>query len=150
MLKENKYFFQDNENFRRSDLVLLKTVSHLTLSSVVDNESSHVNSIMYSCINNDPTIAESQFQKLKNWVNDLTPLEVKEELKELLFPLLCHFYIEMLKGGHKTAAASFLKKNQSISTEKEAVLLLEELAGVESVTDIEGKAVIKNFRYLHI
>lgn len=121
-------------------------MSNFTLSSLVDNESSHVNSIMYSCINNDPSIAESQFYKLKNWINDLTLLDVREELKALLFPLLCHLYIEMLKGGHKTAAASFLKNNQSLSTEEEGILLLEQLASIENPKDIDDKNIIQNLR----
>ncbi|EEB15358.1 WD-repeat protein, putative [Pediculus humanus corporis] len=138
--------YSDNENFKKSDLVLLKTVSHLTLSSVVENESSHANSILYSCINNDPSVAESQFLKLKNWINELTNTTVKNELKELLFPLLCHLYIEMLRGGHKNAAGTFLKKNQSISTEEEAILMLEELASIESTKDIEEKDIVQNLR----
>lgn len=125
-------------------------MSHLTLSSVVDNESSHVNSIIYSCINNDPSIAESQFHKLKSWINELTSVDVKEELKELLFPLLCHLYIEMLRGGHKIAAASFLKKHQSISTEEEAILMLEELASIDSTKDIEEKDVVQSLRFVNL
>lgn len=125
---------------------MIKTIQQIALSTVVENESSHVNSIMYSCINNDPTIAEAQFSKLKNWISEIKPSFISDELKEILFPLLCHLYIEMLRGGHKTAAATFLKKNQSISTEEEAILMLEELATVESTKDIEEKDVIKTFR----
>lgn len=115
---------------------------------MVENETSHVNSIMYTCINNDPTIAETQFTKLKNWIYDVKPTYISEELKEILFPLLCHLYLEMLKGGHKIAAANFLKKNQSISMQEEAILMLEELATVESTKDIEEKDVIKTLRFV--
>lgn len=124
----------------------MKNVSHLALTSIVENESSHINSIIYSCINNDPSVAESQFSKLRCWISELSTVSVREELKEILFPLLCHLYVEMLRGGHKTAAATFLKKNQSISTDDEAVLMLEELASLENTKDIEDKNVIQNLR----
>lgn len=125
---------------------MAKSIPHIALSSVVENQSSNVNSIMYSCINNDPSIAESQFARLKIWLNELEPSNIAQELKAILFPLLCHLYIEMLQGGHKAAAASFLKRNQSISTEEEAILMLEELATVENVKDIEEKDIIQNLR----
>ena len=52
----------------------------------------------------------------------------------------------MLRGGHKNAAGTFLKKNQSISTEEEAILMLEELASIESTKDIEEKDIVQNLR----
>ena len=126
---------------------MIKTIQQIALSSIVENETSHVNSIMYSCINNDPSVAESQFTKLKNWIYEVKPAHISEELKEILFPMLCHLYLEMLKGGHKVAAANFLKKNQSISMEEEAILTLEELATIENTKDIEEKDVIKTLRF---
>lgn len=100
---------------------------------------------MYKCVNNDPTVAEAQFCNLKNWINELECSKMSEELKTVLFPMLCHLYIEMLSGGHKTAASSFLIKHQSLSSE-EGFELLEELASAESTKDINESKVLSCLR----
>lgn len=43
---------------------------------------------------------------------------MKNELLGLLSPLLCHLYLEMLRGGHSTAAQVFLKQHSATLPQK--------------------------------
>lgn len=54
---------QDTDHFRKSDFVLSHDSMQLTLDSSIDNDASRLNSIVYSTINNDTTLAEQQFTK---------------------------------------------------------------------------------------
>lgn len=108
-------------------------------------EASFPNSVSYKCVNNDPAVAEAQFANLKSWINELECHKTAQELKIILFPMLCHIYLDMLIGGHKAAASSFLMKHQSIGLE-EGYELLEELATVEDLKDLSDKKTLNHLR----
>lgn len=90
-------------------------------------------------------MAETQFHNLKAWINEIDCHKTSDELKALLFPLLCHLYIEILTGGHKDEATAFLRKYQSVSPE-EGYELLEELASIEKVKDGNEKKILTLLR----
>lgn len=139
--------YTDADHFRKSDLVLSQNCKQMTLAAAVVKDSSRLNSIIFSSINNDITQAELQFTKIKSWISELTEEDCRNELSVLLFPLFCHLYLEILRGGHRQATSKFLKRHQEMFAGKESCRgLIEELSSVFTTQDIDTRPVIKAFR----
>lgn len=79
----------------------------------IKNEISRTNSFSYSNIsslNSNTSPVDQQFTKLMAFVQQEKRPVVHQELEKLLPPLLCHLYIEMLKGKDWKPAHDFLRK----------------------------------------
>lgn len=86
------------------------------MNETIKNEISRANSFLYSnifCLNNNPAQVDKEFNKLQMFVQ-AQKSSLRKELMGLLPPLLCHLYIEMLKGRDWKPAIEFLKKYSSI------------------------------------
>lgn len=86
------------------------------MNETIKNEISRANSFLYSnifCLNNNPAQVDKEFNKLQMFIQAQKSL-VRKELMGLLPPLLCHLYIEMLKGRDWKPAIEFLKKYASV------------------------------------
>lgn len=57
--------------------------------------------------------------RLVNFIKEIKIEKVKNELFGLLSPLLCHMYLEMLRGGHGGAAQMFLKRHSATLPQKD-------------------------------
>ncbi|XP_077289169.1 protein will decrease acetylation-like isoform X2 [Arctopsyche grandis] len=91
----------------------------MAVSAIVDGEAGRSNSILFSCINNDPVQCEQQFTKLVTYIKSIEPESIQNELSNLLCPLLCHMYLEMLRGGHVNVAQMFLKRHSTSLPQKD-------------------------------
>lgn len=101
------------DRFRRSDLTLTQSTEQIVMNNAIRNEISKANSFLFSnvfCLNNNPTQVDQHFVKLCNYIKS-QPEPVRRELSELINPLLCHLYIEMLKGRDWRPAIEFLRKH---------------------------------------
>ncbi|XP_055322002.1 uncharacterized protein LOC129578004 [Sitodiplosis mosellana] len=110
-LKQKNYSM--NEKFRKSDLALTQTMDQYDVMMMMDDDVAKVNSILYSnvlCLSNNQSTVELQFSKFHKFIQSQTVPAVKAELQTLLWPLLCHIYIEMIKGRDSRPAAEFLRK----------------------------------------
>ncbi|CAO1443308.1 unnamed protein product [Diamesa serratosioi] len=110
-LKSKNYAI--NERFRRSDLVLTQSREDFMMDLKIKNEISRTNSFSYSNIsslNSNTSPVDQQFTKLMAFVQQEKRPVVHQELEKLLPPLLCHLYIEMLKGKDWKPAHDFLRK----------------------------------------
>ncbi|EDS31608.1 wd-repeat protein [Culex quinquefasciatus] len=110
-LKQRNYMITDR--FRRSDLILTQSTEQIVMNSAIRNEISKANSFLFSnvfCLNNNPAQVEQHFVKLCNYIKS-QPEPIRRELSELVNPLLCHLYIEMLKGRDWRPAIEFLRKH---------------------------------------
>ncbi|XP_045496473.1 TAF5-like RNA polymerase II p300/CBP-associated factor-associated factor 65 kDa subunit 5L [Colias croceus] len=94
-----------------SNNTVSRSAEEMAVATIVQCESSRANSILFSCINNDPGQYDTQYTRLFNFIKDLKLEKVKNELLGLLTPLLCHLYLEMLRGGHGGPAQMFLKRH---------------------------------------
>ncbi|CAO1439105.1 unnamed protein product [Diamesa tonsa] len=102
-----------NERYRRSDLVLTQSREDFMMDLKIKNEISRTNSFSYSNIsslNSNTSPVDQQFTKLMAFVQQEKRPVVHQELEKLLPPLLCHLYIEMLKGKDWKPAHDFLRK----------------------------------------
>lgn len=88
-----------------------RSAEQMAAATIVQCEASRANSILFSCINNDSGQYDVQYSRLVNFIKDVTNEKVKNELLGLLCPLLCHLYLEMLRGGHGGPAQMFLKRH---------------------------------------
>uniref|UniRef100_A0A1Q3FV62 Putative wd40 domain protein n=1 Tax=Culex tarsalis TaxID=7177 RepID=A0A1Q3FV62_CULTA len=110
-LKQRNYTITDR--FRRSDLILTQSTEQIVMNTAIRNEISKANSFLFSnvfCLNNNPAQVDQHFVKLCNYIKS-QPEPVRRELSELINPLLCHLYIEMLKGRDWRPAIEFLRKH---------------------------------------
>ncbi|KAI5646947.1 WD domain, g-beta repeat domain-containing protein [Phthorimaea operculella] len=104
--------FSNNNSISRS-------AEQMAVATIVQCEASRANSILFSCINNDPGQYDVQYTRLVNYIKDIKTEKVKNELLGLLSPLLCHLYLEMLRGGHGGAAQMFLKRHSATLPQKD-------------------------------
>uniref|UniRef100_A0A336M040 CSON005522 protein n=1 Tax=Culicoides sonorensis TaxID=179676 RepID=A0A336M040_CULSO len=116
-------FHSSSERRNRSDYLLENTTrDQMIMNETIKNEISRANSFMYSnifCLNNNPTQVDKEFNKLQTFIN-AQKSTLRKELTALLPPLLCHLYIEMLKGRDWKPAIEFLKKYANIVGNVEA------------------------------
>lgn len=102
-----------NERFRKSDLVLTQSKDDFMMDLKIRNEISRGNSFTFSNIsslNGSQSPADQQFNKLLGCVQCQKNNTVRKELESILPPLLCHLFIEMLKGKDWRPAHEFLRK----------------------------------------
>ncbi|CAK1579324.1 unnamed protein product [Parnassius mnemosyne] len=96
-----------------------RSAEEMAVATIVQCEASRANSILFSCINNDPGQYDVQYTRLFNFIKEIKLERVKNELLGLLTPLLCHLYLEMLRGGHGGAAQMFLKRHSATLPQKD-------------------------------
>uniref|UniRef100_A0A182MUQ2 EML-like second beta-propeller domain-containing protein n=1 Tax=Anopheles culicifacies TaxID=139723 RepID=A0A182MUQ2_9DIPT len=82
------------------------------MNTAIKNDTSIVNSFLYSniCLNSNIALVEQHFAKFAKFVRN-QPEPIRTELYEIIPPLLCHLYIEMLKGRDWRPAIEFLRKH---------------------------------------
>lgn len=83
---------------------------------MIENDISKGNSFLFSnvlCITNNHYIVDQQFSKFVKFIEAQSDL-IKKELQLFIGPLLCHLYLELLKGHEVKAAGEFLKKNANL------------------------------------
>lgn len=81
--------------------------------SQIENEVARSNSVSYSCSNNDPAIIDQNFTNFLLWMKDQKKKKLCTDFDQLVGPLFCHFYIEILKGDHKEKAGVFFRNHLS-------------------------------------
>ncbi|VVC97755.1 unnamed protein product [Leptidea sinapis] len=96
-----------------------RSAEEMAVATIVQSESSRANSILFSCINNDPGQYDIQYSRLFNFIKDIKVEKIKNELLGLVTPLLCHLYLEMLRGGHGGPAQMFLKRHSATLPQKD-------------------------------
>uniref|UniRef100_A0A4Y0BN43 EML-like second beta-propeller domain-containing protein n=1 Tax=Anopheles funestus TaxID=62324 RepID=A0A4Y0BN43_ANOFN len=109
-LKARNYSVTDR--YRKSDLILTQSTEQIVMNTAIKNDTSMVNSFLYSniCLNSNITQVEQHFAKFAKFVrNQQEP--IRTELNEIIPPLLCHLFIEMLKGRDWRPAIEFLRKH---------------------------------------
>jgi transcription initiation factor TFIID subunit 5 len=78
------------------------------------SEISRTNSFSYSNIvglnSNGSLLVDQQFGKLLLFVQSQNDQQIRKDLEQLLPPLLCHLYLEILKGKEWKPAIEFLRK----------------------------------------
>ncbi|XP_059611911.1 TAF5-like RNA polymerase II p300/CBP-associated factor-associated factor 65 kDa subunit 5L [Phlebotomus argentipes] len=112
-LKQRNYTYDDR--YRKSSRCFTQSTDQLQITGNVEKEIFRGNAFLYSnvfCINSSVQV-DQQFSRISLFIQSLSGT-IKNELRNLLPPLLCHLYIEMLKGRDWKPATDFLKKNATI------------------------------------
>lgn len=108
---DTEYYSNNNPNCQSAE--------QMAVSTIVQSEASRANSILFSCINNDSSQYDIQYTRLVNFIKEIRIEKLKNELLGLLSPLLCHLYLEMLRGEHGGAAQVFLKRHSATLPQKD-------------------------------
>ncbi|XP_070494255.1 transcription initiation factor TFIID subunit 5 isoform X1 [Chironomus tepperi] len=110
-LKQKNYPI--NERFRKSDLVLTQSKEEFLMDLKINTEISRTNSFTFSNIsslNGSQSLVDQQVSRLVKFVQCQRNSTLRKELESLLPPIVCHLYIEMLKGREWRPAHDFLRK----------------------------------------
>ncbi|XP_058059567.1 uncharacterized protein LOC131210353 [Anopheles bellator] len=109
-LKARNYTVTDR--YRKTDLVLTQSTDQIVMNTAIKNEVSKVNSVLFSNIglNTNPAQVDQHFAKFTKFIRS-QPEAVRVELTEIVPPLLCHLYIDMLRGRDWRPAIEFLRKH---------------------------------------
>uniref|UniRef100_A0A182IXU6 Uncharacterized protein n=1 Tax=Anopheles atroparvus TaxID=41427 RepID=A0A182IXU6_ANOAO len=109
-LKARNYSVTDR--YRKSDLILTQSTEQIVMNTAIKNETSKVNSFLFSniCLNTNMAQVDQHFAKFVKFTRS-QPEAIRAELSEIIPPLLCHLYIEMLKGREWRPAIDFLRKH---------------------------------------
>ncbi|XP_058117641.1 uncharacterized protein LOC131290036 [Anopheles ziemanni] len=109
-LKARNYTVTDR--YRKSDLILTQSTEQIVMNTAIKNETSKVNSFLFSniCLNTNMAQVDQHFAKFVKFARN-QPEAIRSELSEIIPPLLCHLYIEMLKGRDWRPAIDFLRKH---------------------------------------
>ncbi|XP_075147831.1 will decrease acetylation [Haematobia irritans] len=104
--------FVGSEKYRKSDFALLQNKRNFVLQKMIDSDMHGGNSFVYSnvlCLTNNYNMVDQQFAKFSQFVESQAE-ELRIELKRFYAPLLCHLYVELIKGRETKAAVDFLRK----------------------------------------
>lgn len=79
----------------------------MIVTQLIDKEVARPNTILFSnstyrnAFSNDPNPiqVESYFIKFVNWINGLPNEDIKNDLSELVCPLFCHLYLDLLQSN---------------------------------------------------
>lgn len=110
--------------------------------SLVENEISRPNSILYSCYNNDPVVIDHNFTKFLSW---LKTKNTNQDIELVIAPLFCHLYLDILKGGHSDCAASFLKAHLPAIDKTKCDDFVKDLINLFA-NDCDATCMIEQFR----
>ncbi|KAJ8917953.1 hypothetical protein NQ315_002648 [Exocentrus adspersus] len=98
--KRNYTTLQSFESTRKQQITL----------SLLESGVGRSNSILYSCYNSDPLVIDQNFSKFLLWLKDQTIYKNQcHDVEQIVGPLFCHLYMDIVGGGHSEKAASFLK-----------------------------------------
>lgn len=105
--------------------------------SQIENEVARSNSVLYSCSNSDPAIIDQNFTKFLAWLKEQKEKKLCTDFDEIIGPLFCHFYIEILKGDHREKAGVFFRNHSTAFERSKCDVVVRELINlVNSETDI--------------
>lgn len=122
------------------------TEDELRLTLTIDNEVSKVNSIMYSCINNDPIAIDQNFGKFLNWIKELKKRKTELDLELLIGPLFCHLYLDILEHDHKDRANLFFEKHYALIDKNKCFESVKDLLNAFTSDSLELSTLKNNFR----
>ncbi|KAJ8667140.1 hypothetical protein QAD02_008802 [Eretmocerus hayati] len=142
-LKRRRY--QELDIFKKPERVNCRSSEEMTLSVTAECGTSRDNSIVFSAICNDVAAADQAYQKLKNCIDGLPDHKLKLELRNILYPVFCHLYLEMLHAGNRQAAVQFMKNYQADFTSDTEKDFLEELSSVFTIHDVELRPFVNAF-----
>lgn len=100
----------------------------MIVSQLIDKEVSRPNSILFSnssyrnTFNNDPNPVqiETYFYKFVSWINGLPNENIKNDLSNLVCPLFCHLYLDLLHCNSQQSASiyKFYQEQKNIKGNK--------------------------------
>ncbi|XP_044265310.1 TAF5-like RNA polymerase II p300/CBP-associated factor-associated factor 65 kDa subunit 5L [Tribolium madens] len=117
---------------------------HLTYS-LIENEISRPNSILYSCYNSDSVVIDHNFTKFLTWLKDCIKTKNCNDLEHLIAPFFCHLYLDILKGGHSDRAANFLKAHLLAIDKTKCDDFVKDLLNLFA-NDCDATCMIEQFR----
>ncbi|XP_063242934.1 TAF5-like RNA polymerase II p300/CBP-associated factor-associated factor 65 kDa subunit 5L [Bacillus rossius redtenbacheri] len=124
------------------------TAEEMVVSAAVSKDTDELNAILFSSSSTDILLVDQQYTKLKNWICIELNDEVWQfELVAILWPLFCHLYLEMLRGGYRPSVTKFFKRHEPMFATRENMRpLLKELETTYTVQEIGNKPLVQVFR----
>ncbi|KAF4623627.1 hypothetical protein D9613_001738 [Agrocybe pediades] len=92
----------------------------------------------------NPTDKEEGFRELENWVDGSLDM-YRPEFRPILFPIFCHFYLDLIQQGYKEAATRFFQ-NSSKSLAAAHNSTLHHLSTLLLPSHVQNDDLAKRFR----
>lgn len=110
-LKDKRY--ASTKKIRRSDFNLSQANKQFFFSKMIKNDAFINNFFLFSnvtCNSTNYRFINDQFKKFTDFVEIQKP-EIKIQLRRFYGPIICHLYLEILKGRESSQAMDFLRNN---------------------------------------
>ncbi|KAL5289190.1 hypothetical protein ACFFRR_009397 [Megaselia abdita] len=159
-----------NTKLSKVNVILSQNKNHFLWNTCIKEDVSKCNSFLFSnvfCLTNNITTLTQQFSKFVKFVTTQQE-NAKSELCNLFGPIICHLFIECIKGRDINSALDFLKNNSALisfcSNEKQYKLnevgekkkapthreyfqkLIYQLSQCHSYDDVDRNEGIQSFR----
>ncbi|XP_072042704.1 TAF5-like RNA polymerase II p300/CBP-associated factor-associated factor 65 kDa subunit 5L [Amphiura filiformis] len=145
-LKRRNYIDTSADNFSKKSIKLTESLTSMAAQAAADREMGALNMVSCTTCEADGDVYEEQFNKLKCFIDESLE-EYKSDLQGLLYPLFVHLFLEMIYGGHKSAAHSLYNKHHSVFIEmSEHSELVRSLTGVMNSMDLLTNPYLTAFR----
>ncbi|CAH1774989.1 unnamed protein product [Owenia fusiformis] len=122
------------------------TMSKMTLRRSTQKDTGVGEVLSFSSISGDTTSFDLQYTKIKKFILE-SPEPMQSDLKEILYPLFVHVYLELLCNGHKTPAHKFYSRHHLYFKEQnEYSSVLEALSNMFNKEDVIADKDINSMR----
>ncbi|XP_043220313.1 TAF5-like RNA polymerase II p300/CBP-associated factor-associated factor 65 kDa subunit 5L [Amphibalanus amphitrite] len=118
-------------------------LGELAADSVADAAASAANVMLNSAAQMEPTAADTQFARFREWVQE-SPAPYQAALQPLLAPVFVGLHIELVLGGH-SPARFYARHHGALLGDPGHQSLLPELAAVSTADHLE-RPPLKHFR----
>ncbi|XP_064597611.1 TAF5-like RNA polymerase II p300/CBP-associated factor-associated factor 65 kDa subunit 5L [Liolophura sinensis] len=138
--------YTDGEVSQKRECKHCKSLELLAVDNLVKAESGMDDILSYSSISGDATAYDQQFHRLKHFIKDAVEPH-RTELKEVLYPMFVHVYLELLCNGHKMPAHKFYARHSGLAAdEEERRPFMEALIKLGGQSDIAQHREASEFR----
>ncbi|XP_055845280.1 TAF5-like RNA polymerase II p300/CBP-associated factor-associated factor 65 kDa subunit 5L [Episyrphus balteatus] len=110
-MKDKRYV--STKKIRRTDFNLSQANKQFFFNKMIKNDAFINNFFLFSnvtCNSTNYKFINDQFKKFADFV-ELQKLEIKIQLRRFYGPIICHLYLEILKGRESSQAMDFLRNN---------------------------------------
>ncbi|KAL1681524.1 WD40-repeat-containing domain protein [Schizophyllum commune] len=99
-----------NDNVMNSSATVLQELSRMSNPASIQNLIASLGSVgAEEILSHEPSDKEEGFRELQNWVDGSLDM-YRPQFRPILFPIFCHFYLDLIQHGFKDSAQRFFQK----------------------------------------
>ncbi|KAI0068451.1 TFIID and SAGA subunit [Artomyces pyxidatus] len=136
---------QPGENAFKNSASIIQELASLGSSSNIQNLIASIGPVgAEEILSLDPTDKQEGFRELESWVDGSLDM-YRPEFRPILFPIFCHFYLDLVQFGFKDAAQEFFATFSS-SLESMHSATLHRLSTLRLPSHVQSDELAQRFR----